>query len=69
MVTDIHPMIMGPHQLASIDSRAHALAAYGIDPHALVAVEERSLAEIANRERALAVSTDHDITVVNESHL
>lgn len=74
MATDIHPAIMGPHALASLQSRMQALKAYGISPKALelgheaplpvVQEKTKKLAKVSKAKRALAVQSDHDLLVI-----
>jgi hypothetical protein len=72
MATDIHPFIMGPHALASMNARTKALKAYGINPQTLIisqsarfpTVKEskiRALAKISTASRALAVQWGHEL--------
>lgn len=61
MTTDITNM--GPHALASYNSRSLALKSYGIDPTTLTlySSQDRSLAKQSKSRRALMIQSDHSI--------
>lgn len=74
MATDIHPTIMGPHAIASLQSRMQALKAYGINPKAIELVHQvpvpvvqektKKLAKISKAKRALAIQEEHSLLVI-----
>jgi hypothetical protein len=67
--------IIGAHMSALLSLRSRSLQAYGIDPTSLMQRSEhdlielspnktRALAKIAKESRALAVESEHHLTVV-----